>query len=416
MSSPLIDTLLNDFNDKRWKAQPFERLVALLRSDPAQAAPFAEATLARLPSGGTFLDLALSFVPEDAFGELVGHAVEALASEAESGAAESVIAYGSLQFPALLRPHLARLFELCPNGGSYCEDWPWRAADPQDQAVLLDIIDRPGPDKERMKAWLCLLESRAPAALAAALDRAAALPLRHEARTYLHQVASDTPTSRLAHPAVWHLVFDPACLAQDRPAWMDPSLHPSWSLPDDGATACRFGGASTGGCGLCGGPLHHLVTLPGHQPALSPTQNDPVELAVCLSCLGWEKPVLAYSHRDRGRPQSLDHGDVVPEFKGEAFRETTVRLTATPARWHWQDWGLSNGRENLNRVGGEPSWVQSARYPDCPGCDRTMPFLLQLDSNLPTASGGEWLWGSGGMAYGFWCPSCQVSAFTWQCT
>jgi hypothetical protein len=45
-----------------------------------------------------------------------------------------------------------------------------------------------------------------------------------------------------------------------------------------------------------------------------------------------------------------------------------------------------------------------------------MGYLLQLDSDLPTADGGEWLWGSGGIAYGFWCDPCGVSSFLWQCT
>lgn len=45
-----------------------------------------------------------------------------------------------------------------------------------------------------------------------------------------------------------------------------------------------------------------------------------------------------------------------------------------------------------------------------------MTFLLQLDSDLPTEDGGEWLWGSGGIGYLFWCDSCKVSGLLWQCT
>jgi hypothetical protein len=96
--------------------------------------------------------------------------------------------------------------------------------------------------------------------------------------------------------------------------------------------------------------------------------------------------------------------------------EAEVRPVETPRRWRWQDWALSNGRENLNRVGGEPCWVQSAEYFDCPTCGSLMSFLMQLDSDLPTEDGGEWLWGSGGIGYGFWCDRCKVSAFLWQCT
>jgi hypothetical protein len=45
-----------------------------------------------------------------------------------------------------------------------------------------------------------------------------------------------------------------------------------------------------------------------------------------------------------------------------------------------------------------------------------MPFLMQLDLDLPTQEGGEWLCGSGGIDYGFWCDRCKFSAFHWQCT
>lgn len=141
-----------------------------------------------------------------------------------------------------------------------------------------------------------------------------------------------------------------------------------------------------------------------------------IPLEVCLSCLGWEESVLHYSHAADGRPVSLDGGAVTPEFPGETFRETTALLVPTPSRWRWQDWGMSNGRENLNRLGGHPTWVQSAEYPDCAGCGQPMYFLLQLDSHLPTSDGGEWLWGSGGICYAFSCRSCRHTAFLWQCT
>ena len=80
-----------------------------------------------------------------------------------------------------------------------------------------------------------------------------------------------------------------------------------------------------------------------------------------------------------------------------------------------QDWAGSNGRQNLNRVGGEPTWIQDATYPRCPGCATTMPFIMQLDS-LDFADGSGWLWGSGGVLYVHWCGPCSISATFWQCT
>ena len=53
--------------------------------------------------------------------------------------------------------------------------------------------------------------------------------------------------------------------------------------------------------------------------------------------------------------ENLGYGGpkVQPQFPACPLREAEVRLVETPRRWRWQDWGLSNGRENLNRVGGE---------------------------------------------------------------
>jgi hypothetical protein len=45
-----------------------------------------------------------------------------------------------------------------------------------------------------------------------------------------------------------------------------------------------------------------------------------------------------------------------------------------------------------------------------------MTSLLQLDSELTTESGGEWLWGTGGIGYVTWCDGCAISSVTFQCT
>lgn len=45
-----------------------------------------------------------------------------------------------------------------------------------------------------------------------------------------------------------------------------------------------------------------------------------------------------------------------------------------------------------------------------------MRFIFQLDSNLPNADDGEWLWGSGGICYVMSCTPCRTVAYLWQCT
>jgi hypothetical protein len=190
-------------------------------------------------------------------------------------------------------------------------------------------------------------------------------------------------------------------------------MHPTWTLATDGPES-RFGGTVESRCGLCGSQLHHLLTLP--PDAFPGTRATDVSLATCLSCQGWETQPLYFSHADPRRPRSLDEGQVTPQFPSGPLVETQVRLAPTPARWRWQDWALSNGRENLSRVGGHPGWIQGAEFPSCVSCQEKMDFILQLDSNLPAEDSPEFLWGSGGICYGFWCARCEISAFLGQWT
>jgi hypothetical protein len=41
---------------------------------------------------------------------------------------------------------------------------------------------------------------------------------------------------------------------------------------------------------------------------------------------------------------------------------------------------------------------------------------MQVDSDLPTTTMSEFPWGSGGVAYVFWCDPCRTSGLFWQCT
>ena len=78
---------------------------------------------------------------------------------------------------------------------------------------------------------------------------------------------------------------------------------------------------------------------------------------------------------------------------------------------------MSNNRQNLARIGGEPSWILSAQVPTCPIYGEKMGFLMQLDIELPSCEqGGEVMFGSGGILYAFWCERTRVSAFFMQCT
>ncbi|MDR2299976.1 MAG: hypothetical protein LBE30_16730 [Comamonas sp.] len=220
--------------------------------------------------------------------------------------------------------------------------------------------------------------------------------------------------------AAMHLIFPPRYL--DRTiAWIPRHWHPSWNL-QPGSERYRFGGAGVGHCQRCGGPLQHLISLPaskvfgGDRPA-----DKTVHLQLCLSCMESGIGELHYRHDEAGQAHCLnaaqDGLQQEPEREYGPLRATEVALAETPARWQRQDWGQSNGRENLYRVGGEPAWIQSPWEPLCTCCGQTMHFVLQLDSQIPQAEGGDaHCWGSGGMLYGFACTPCAHSAYITQYT
>lgn len=153
---------------------------------------------------------------------------------------------------------------------------------------------------------------------------------------------------------------------------------------------------------------HRLIALNPVPAGVGVTGLSRLDLIACLSCL-CDGAGHAYQYDTDGHPHDVETYDtpVTPEFHAEPLPEALVSLADLGSRWRWQDWGASNGRENLNRLGGHPSWVQYADYPKCPLCAHTMSFLLQLDSDFINADG---------LGYVFWCDDCKVSCLRDQQT
>jgi hypothetical protein len=63
----------------------------------------------------------------------------------------------------------------------------------------------------------------------------------------------------------------------------------------------------------------------------------------------------------------------------------------------------------FSQLGGHPTWVQDADYPQCPSCARTMMFLAQLDRD-DIEDHAE------GIYYVFVCPACRMTATSYQQT
>ena len=402
-----------------------ERTLELVVPSPQSAVDLLRIALMEIPEGGTFLDAAICFMPDDAFTELTKLALEKFKVNRKNRLAESILHYCSLQSVRTLHPHLTTIFELLPNGGTYYEFWPWRESGKQHFAYLRTALENELVDERRRRSWKAMVETREPEVLQFAISKAHRIGMNERCKEYLLLVGFEhqkTGFRKLYTDPVYHLFFAPDYFRikeEPQVRWRDMirQNHPTWKLSDSRAPKMRFGGNSTSYCACCGGELHHLITLEPIPDTLEITGIQRLELASCLSCLGWEQPRLFYKHDRVGQPLQIgfDGARVTPKFPAVALKPTEVQMAQISPRWQWQDDAASNGRENLYRVGGNPCWIQHSEYPTCPECSQRMKFMLQITSNLPTVEGGSWMWGDAGICYCFWCDTCKVSAYLWQC-
>ena len=191
--------------------------------------------------------------------------------------------------------------------------------------------------------------------------------------------------------------------------------HPTWRF-EGGEAGYRLGGVLDEADGDAQNPLFHLITL-DPPPRDLPVRSLPrLILAAHVREIN-EGEIVFYEHDAQGMPRRIGERTQVEYAFDEPIKECEVVLAPTPARWATQDWGMSNSRQNLARIGGEPSWIQGASVPTCPICGEKMEFLMQLDSELPSCEqSGEVYFGSGGILYVFWCERTWVSGFFMQCT
>lgn len=408
----------------------YEKALEIAMRDPSDAFDLASALLVALPEGHVVYDAVISYVSDSRLADLARDAVRRLGSLdsdlRKSGAAAATISYTSLQAPGLLAQHLDEIWRLRPNAGTYYEMWPWRGANPDKSLELLNMCnDRKAPAEVRMRAWKALLETRQPEVLAKAVAASAGLQssLRNTVPGYLHQVGydldGDNTFRRITPEVVVHLQF-PVDYFRDsgRPVWVRRSTHPSWRPTAAALGTAAVGGNTDAGCAICGRQLMRLIELEEGLPKFGVASRHRLEIVICDFCVSYS-PVVFYSHDTSGSPRSLpgEKPSGFDEWDPVSLAPVEVELVHGSARWERQDWALSNGRENLYRVGGEPTWIQSAEFRLCPQCGVRMPFLFQFDSDVPVISGGEWSCGAGsGIVYVFWCDSCAISGASIQDT
>jgi hypothetical protein len=392
---------------------------ALLDEAPGEVPALVMGALDRPLRNAYFVGEAVSYLSPEAVPGVVERALAVLADNARREAAERVLSHVALEFPRLLHPHLARLFDDRADVES------WRESGELDHPRLLRVIGQGGRDGYR--ALRCLLETRTPAAFAALSRNTKLLKYGSEANYLLDQkygsqtshllevgyepvpreddADGEAPRSfgaalrslftrppepeprewrRLYPEASYHLRFPDGYRDGLMISRLVRERHPTWRLDAGDAPPQRFGGEGECVCGICARTTQRLITLDPVPPGLEVTAVPRLTLEMCVRCVEVNE-VMEYVHDAEGRPLPHRHqvpGDE-PEFESVPLRAAEVRLAPTPARWFWQNWGASNDRQNLSRLGGHPSWVQNAEYPHCPECGRFMTFLIQLDAALP---------------------------------
>ncbi len=448
------EEVVQAFEQRGWKNNdPMGQVLRLRQDDPHALGELVLRFLDRGLEHATFIDAALDLMDDATHADVLRQAWQRSRQGKTGAGLSEVLDCAAMQWPEVFADdwdHLLRAAHQGQGGPRFGVDFAWRALDAETARTWLAQV---GPEAEegslehlRARA---VLYSRHPALVLEVWRRVFAPQDEVNGIYWLMAVgyADGRGQARALHgEQPLHMRFSAAQrkrMLASQPAWRRDlqGLHPTWGAltaaqpaaaaalagrhesEADAPAVCagRMGGALTATCGLCHGPLHRLLALP--QPGLAGIDcATPLELATCLSCQGWEADadVLFFQHDDQGAPRahpSQRRADALtPGFPTGPLLQADVSLFLAPKRWAWQDWGDSNGRQNLNRVGGPPSWVQQGEYPSCPDCGVRMAFAMQLDSDLPQEDGGEWSWGSGGCNYTFWCADCRVSGHLWQCT
>ncbi|MBX8466268.1 hypothetical protein [Deinococcus sp. RIT780] len=182
----------------------------------------------------------------------------------------------------------------------------------------------------------------------------------------------------------------------------------SWRIAGKGLPA-EYWGHQGPPCPHCGTDLQHLLTIPKPVPGIM--LDTPLTFVVCPYCMIGDRPTI-FVHDEHGLPERPEyHGLGFDETRGYDFSDLdqdaykfptqgfSAQLVATPPRWLFQN-DFSDS-QNMNRLGGPPSWLQGPEWETCPKCQQSMLFLFQLRDGLAYTNG---------IIYGFWCASCRVSA------
>ncbi|WP_244150017.1 hypothetical protein [Xanthomonas sacchari] len=400
-------------------------ILALAAEQPDELGALLLLALQRGSPASAYLDVALDLLPDAVLEPVCAEAWRRYRQGESAPLVVRVVELASYQAPQTLRCDWEALLGAFAEGEAQLAPSVWRALPAAVAAHWADTLRAADDAGELARAQALLLAAQADTVAIARrylLDRGG--PSAHDWIPWAGLSDTEQPQPlhglqplhlRFGHQQ-WRMQLDA------EPQWRREiwRLHPTWQ----GGTlqgSARIGGVLGIACGYCDAPLQRLLEL--DRRFLQEGASGTVTLCLCQACAGGgEGPDVYYvRHGADGLPESASASpgqDVaVLAALDDPLMEAVVGLAAMHGqRWQQQDWGGSNNRQNLSRVGGAPSWVQGAGYPHCRDCKAPMRFVLQLDTILPTVGGDTLYWGNGGMLYVFWCDACAVSAHQWQCT
>ncbi|MWV43136.1 DUF1963 domain-containing protein [Paenibacillus sp. HJL G12] len=185
-------------------------------------------------------------------------------------------------------------------------------------------------------------------------------------------------------------------------------------MPLSGEGSIFFVRKNEASCPWCCGPLTTLMDADTHHPALAylDLTSERLQVNTCMNCgcygviyMEYDAWGQAYWSGVNVIPEYL--GDVMPEEYSEGFLPAEPQLTCSfesRSAYYASIWEMS---QQSSQLGGHPSWVQDAQYPDCPRCGQSMHFIGQLDGSDLEAYGE-------GIYYMFICTEDRMTATTYQ--
>ena len=408
------EKLILDFKKDGWNIPNLYERLFELTDNSQDIYSFCKYFLNNFEKGSTIFNDSLSYIEKEQFAELIVLALDILKRQQKNENAEEVIKYASLQFPELLHEHLELIF----NESAFCSDYPWRNLSPEKSAFYKSKLQNSETSKtDKQKLFSCLLETRDMETVKFAFQFALNTNLfdREDILIYYLEAVGFTIRngeieSYCPNPT-YHFCFPKKYFSDDTPIHLSKEQHPTWKLKS-AEHKYKFGGLIEANEN---NPFTHIITFDPIPSNIKISGLERLTLGMHINEMNEFGPIF-YRHDSFGNPQKIGETKKIKIYTDLPIKETKISFSETPKRWTLQSWGSSNSRENLFRLGGEPTWIQDAEVLTCPICNEKMDFLMQLDTNLPNVENGEVYFGSGGICYAFWCDKSKVSGYLMQCT